>query len=74
MGPHQDRDKGEEVTQVCKCGKVEDITTGENIDRYTIHDATTGELIYAVCHHGIVYIDKRKPATFPPHDNDGQTA
>jgi hypothetical protein len=75
MGPHQERDKGkEEMTQMCKCGKIEEITTGGNLDRYTIHDSITGELIYAVCPHGFAYIDKRKTATFPPYDNDGQTA
>jgi hypothetical protein len=48
------------MAQVCKCGKVEEITTGGHLDRFVEYDGT-GQIVYAVCSHGFVYIDKRKP-------------
>jgi hypothetical protein len=52
------------MNQVCKCGKVEGITTGGNLDRFVEYDST-GQIVYAICQHGFAYIDKRKPPATP---------
>jgi|WetSurMetagenome_2_1015567.scaffolds.fasta_scaffold365600_3 hypothetical protein len=41
----------------CACGREINTTVGQ-MDRYTIWDQ--GELVYAVCSHGIAYINKYK--------------
>jgi hypothetical protein len=94
MGPHQKRDKGEEVMiewemkTTGECEKIEDVPNQahivaiDDIACYGRCEGCAKPILegdkYASDEEGVLLCEsclkECEPATFPPHDNDGQTA